>query len=433
MIRWMIQGILRDKSRSLFPFLIVTVGVALMIGLLGFMDGIFMNLIDTTAHLDTGHLRFVNKPFYEEEHLNPLDRALVAQKETRKWLEANGDPRIEWSPRIRWGAILDVPDEQGNTRSQTPITGIALDLLDPQSPERGRMNLQASVIAGRIPEESHGMLVGYQLAETLGLNPGDTVTLLGQTFDGGLATDNYTVSGLIRFGVTAMDKKMVLIDLADAQRTFYMDDMVTDWLGFLPKSVPYEDYEIIKREIQQRLPEWLKHPPASWQADDMPIILSIMDQRNIGEITRKFELISGVIIIIFTFLMVLVLWNAGLLNSIHRYGEMGLRLAMGETHKHLVGSLVVEAFAVGVLGSIAGCVAGGLVVYYLQEVGVDMGDAMAKSGLMISDVARGRLSVEGFVRGIVPGMTASVAGSFIASLAIFKRSTANLFRELEVG
>ena len=36
------------------------------------------------------------------------------------------------------------------------------------------------------------------------------------------------------FRSAAMDKKMVLIDLADAQNTFYMEDMVTDWLGYFP-------------------------------------------------------------------------------------------------------------------------------------------------------------------------------------------------------
>lgn len=433
MMRWILQGIVRDKSRSLFPFLIVTVGVALMVGLLGFMDGIFMGMLDMSAKLDTGHLRVVNKPFYDEEHLIPLDRALAGQAETRKWLEAHGDPGIEWAPRIRWGALMDVPDAEGNTKSQTPITGMAVRLLDPASPERQRLDLEASVIAGRVPEKPGEMLMGHLLAKSLKLKLGDTVTLLGQTFDGGLATDNYTVSGLIRFGVMAMDKKMVLIDLDDAQHTFYMDNMVTDWLGFVPASVPYDRYEDMKQAIQSHLPDLLKDPPPQWAGDDRPIVLTILDQRNIGEIARKFELIRGVIVLIFTFLMVLVLWNAGLLNGIHRYGEMGLRLAMGETHRHLVASLTLEAFAVGVIGSIAGCVVGGLVVFYLQEVGVDMGDALSKSGLMLNDVARGRLTVEGFVRGIVPGMTASVAGSLFASLAIFQRSEANLFRELEVG
>ena len=62
MIRWLLKGIWRDKTRSLFPFLVITVGVTLLIYLLGFMEGVFAGMIDISAHLDTGHLRFVNKP-----------------------------------------------------------------------------------------------------------------------------------------------------------------------------------------------------------------------------------------------------------------------------------------------------------------------------------------------------------------------------------
>ena len=43
------------------------------------------------------------------------------------------------------------------------------------------------------------------------------------------------------------------------------------------------------------------------------------------------------------------------------------------------------------------------------------------------------MTVGGFVQGIVPGILASVAGTLVASMAIFKRSEANLFRELEAG
>ena len=121
MIRLLIKGMLRDRTRSLFPFTVVAVGVALIIVMVGFLDGVIMGLVDSTAYLDTGHLRLVNKPFYDEEHLNPMDRALGAQKLTGSWLRENSDPKIEWSPRIRWRAIMDVPDEKGETRSQTPV------------------------------------------------------------------------------------------------------------------------------------------------------------------------------------------------------------------------------------------------------------------------------------------------------------------------
>jgi len=431
MTRWLLIGIFRDKTRSLFPFLVVTVGVALVITLVGFMEGVFMGMVDMTAKLDTGHLRFVNKPFYDEEHLIPMDRALADQEKTLKWLKENSDPEIAWAPRIRWGAILDVPDENGETKTQTPAIGMAIDLLSKNSTEVGRMDLERSIVEGRAPVKSGEMLVGYKLAEALKLKLGDTLTLIGQTFDGGLATDNYIAVGFIRFGVFAMDKRMALIDLADAQKTFYMEGMVTDWLGFLPPHVGYKKFILMQEDINKRMAGLRNDPPEGWAKDDVPIILSILDQRNLGVITGKFEMVRGIIVGVFLFLMALVLWNAGILNVMHRYGEMGLRLAMGETHFQLLMSLVTEAVLIGSLGVLAGCLTGGALTYYLQEVGINMGDAFAKTGLMMNDVVRGRVSLEGFITGIIPGMTASVLGTLIAGFAIFKRSTANLFRELE--
>jgi putative ABC transport system permease protein len=433
MMQWILKGIWRDRTRSLFPFLVISVGVTLLIYLLGFMEGTFAGMIDMSAHLDTGHLRFVNKPFYDEEHLNPLDRALAGQKETLQWLQKNSDPRIDWSPRIRWGALMDVPDEKGETKAQTPVVGMAIDLLNKNSPERERLDLEKSVIEGVIPSGAGEMLVGYKLADALELKLGDTVTLLGQNFDGGMATDNYQVVGFVKFGLAAMDKKMALIDLADAQQTFYMEDMVTDFLGFLPMNVGYLKYDQLKQEIMDHLPALKQNPPSEWASDDDPLILSVLDQRNLRELSVKFELVDDVVIGVFTFLMVLVLWNAGLLNGVHRYGEMGLLLALGETHKKLIALMALEALMVGLLGSAAGCLIGGGLVYYLQEVGISTHGIFETSGLMMSDVIRARVSLDAFVFAVIPGITASVVGNLIANLAIFQRSEANLFRELEAG
>ena len=433
MIVFLFRGILRDKSRFLFPFLVVSIGVALVVALVGFMEGVFMGMIDMTAKLNAGHLRLVNKPFYDEEHLYPLDRALAAQKETRLWLKKNSTSNIEWSPRIRWGALLDVPDLNGNTRSQTPVIGMALDLKSKNSSEVRRLNLKKSLIKGQLPQESNEMLMGNLLARDLDVALGQPVTIIGQSFDGGLVADNYLVVGLIRFGVTAMDKKMVLIDLADAQGTFYMENMVTDWLGYLPSSFSFDHYIKAKKSINSNLNTWMRSPPKGWAKDDHPIAISILDQQNMGSMVKTFTVIKSSVVGIFTFLMMLVLWNAGVLSGIHRYGEMGLRLAFGEPHWKLIFTLGIEGLFIGILGSIIGCFFGGSFAWYLQEVGLNMGDTFAKSGLMINDVVRARLTIDGFIQGILPGIFASVTGTLVASFAIFKRSEANLFRELEAG
>jgi len=433
MIFFLFRGIFRDKSRFLFPFSVVSIGVALVVALVGFMEGVFMGMIDMTAKLNAGHLRRVNKPFYDEEHLYPLDRALAAQKETKRWLKKNSTADIEWTPRIRWGALIDVPDANGDTRSQTPVVGMALDLKSPNSSEIRRLRLVESLVKGQLPQDSNEMLMGNALAKDLDVALGQSVTVIGQSFDGGLVADNYLVVGLIRFGVTAMDKKMVLIDLADAQSTFYMDDMVTDWLGYLPPSFSFDHYVKAKKNINSNLNIWRENPPKDWAKDDQPIALSILDQQNMGSMVRTFTVIKSSVVGIFTFLMILVLWNAGVLSGIHRYGEMGLRLAFGESHWKLVLTLGIEGLLIGILGSIVGCVLGGTFAWYLQEVGLNMGDTFAKSGLMINDVVRARLTLGGFIQGIVPGIFASVAGTLVASFTIFKRSEANLYRELEAG
>lgn len=433
MIGFLFRGLLRDKSRFLFPFTVVAIGVALVVCLVGFMEGVFMGMIDMTANLDSGHLRLVNKSFHDEEHLRPLDRSLANQNETHAWLVKHSAPEVDWSPRIRWGAILDVPDEQGETRSQTPVVGMAIDLKAPDSKEIERLRLKSSLVEGALPKGSNEMLMGIQLAEVLEISVGQSVTLMGQSFDGGMVADNYKVSGLVRFGLTAMDKKMVLIDLVDAQNTFYMEDMVTDWLGYFPPSSNFERYEAVKESMKAGIKNWMQSPPKDWAKDDLPIVLSIRDQQNIGAIMDKFMVIKGFVVGIFTFLMSLVLWNAGILSGIHRYGEMGLRLAFGEPHWKLISTLAIEGLWVGILGSMAGSLIGGSFAWTLQEVGLNMGDTFAQSGLMINDVVRARVTVGGFVQGIVPGILASVAGTLFASIAIFKRSEANLFRELEAG
>ena len=68
MIRWIFQGVLRDKTRSLFPFIVVTVGVGLVIFNVGFMDGVLMGMIDMTAKLDKPAKPPLAKMVYAKPH-----------------------------------------------------------------------------------------------------------------------------------------------------------------------------------------------------------------------------------------------------------------------------------------------------------------------------------------------------------------------------
>ena len=77
MIKHLLKGILRDKSRSVLPIIIITIGVALTVLLSGYIKGAFGDMIDQNANFDTGHVKIMTKPYLENKALLPNDLALL--------------------------------------------------------------------------------------------------------------------------------------------------------------------------------------------------------------------------------------------------------------------------------------------------------------------------------------------------------------------
>jgi putative ABC transport system permease protein len=144
----------------------------------------------------------------------------------------------------------------------------------------------------------------------------------------------------------------------------------------------------------------------------------------VGKFTR---MILG----LFVFVMSIVLWNAGLTGSLRRYGEFGLRLAVGEENGHIYRSMIVESLVVGIVGSLLGTAIGVVCAYYLQVHGFDIGSMMKNSTMMLTDIIRAQVEPSTFVIGFLPGILATVLGSVTSGIGIFNRQTSQLFKELE--
>ena len=57
MITFIIKGLLRDRHRSLFPVIMVTIGVFITVFFQAFMGGILTDMVDSTARFSTGQDR----------------------------------------------------------------------------------------------------------------------------------------------------------------------------------------------------------------------------------------------------------------------------------------------------------------------------------------------------------------------------------------
>lgn len=421
MIRFLLKGLLRDRHRSVFPLATIVLGVTLTVLLHTWLTGVLGDMIDSSARFSTGHVKVVTSGYAEVMDLVPNDLALTDLDSLLADLERDY-PEIEWEPRILFGGLLDVPDELGETRVQSPVSGWGVDLLGDDNREIGRLNIVDSLERGRLPAEPDEILISEDLADRLEIAPGTEVTLVGSTMFGSLALYNFTVSGTVRFGIAAMDRGAVLADLAGVQEALDMGDAAGEIFGFFTDGAFHA----------------LQAAAAAARFNDQhgggefdPMMLTLGEQKGLASMLEYTAYMSAVLIAIFVGAMAIVLWNSGLIGGIRRYGEIGVRLAIGESKGRVYGAMIMESVLLGLTGSVVGTALGLAISYYLQEHGVDFGRFLKDSTLMMSGVYRSRITPFSWVVGFIPGLFATVLGTMLAGVGILTRNTAQLFKELE--
>ncbi|MCP5515072.1 MAG: FtsX-like permease family protein [Spirochaetales bacterium] len=424
MIKFLIKGLLRDRSRSLFPVLTVSSGVFLAVVLYSFMNGVIADMINSTARYQTGHVKVMTQAYAEESNQMPNDLALTGINEITQTLKDNY-PDMIWTARIKFGGLLDIPDEKGETKDQGPVTGLAVDLFSPSSPEWDLLRIEKSIIRGRIPVERGEILIGDEFAGKLDIAPGDTATLISSTMFGSMAIYNFKIAGTVRFGISAMDRGAILADIADIQEALDMQDTAGELLGYFPDNI-YNDEKAA--EIAASFNRQFKDPDDRFS----PIMRTLPVESGLSDYIAMIDSMGVIIVSIFIAAMSIVLWNSGLMGSLRRYGEIGVRLAVGENKTHIYKTLILESLFIGIFGSVIGTAAGTGVSYLMQIYGIDYGYLMKNSSMMISNVYRAKVSTGSFFIGFIPGIVSTVLGASIAGTGIYRRQTASLFKELEV-
>ncbi|MHC4149216.1 MAG: ABC transporter permease, partial [Planctomycetota bacterium] len=372
----------------------------------------------------TGHMKITSSAYAQEADQMPNDLALMGI-DTILANTSEEYPDIIWAPRIRFGGLLDIPDEAGETRSQGPVFGLAMELLSKDSPEPEILNLQQALVRGRLPKEPGEILISDEFAQNLEIELGQTATLMGSTMYGSVAMHNFEVAGTIRFGIGPMDRGAIIADIGDIQQVLDMQNSAAEILGFFPDfQYRQQSAEAIKAAFNARYQD----PGEEFS----PLMLTLRDQNELGGMLDLFAAATGIIIGIFLFVMFIVLWNAGLMGSLRRYGEIGVRLAIGELKGHIYRSMLFESFMVSLVGSVIGTALGLTVGYWLQNTGIDLSSMFKSSSMLVSNVMRAQVTSASYVIGFIPGILATMLGTAVAGIGIYKRQTSQLFKELEV-
>ena len=220
---------------------------------------------------------------------------------------------------------------------------------------------------------------------------------------------------------------MMLVDISGARNAIDMKNAASAIFGFY-HDLYYDD----KKTVDIRT----KFNAMNSDSSDIfsPVMLALRDGNQMGSMVDISDAMLAIMGGIFLIIVMVVLWNMGLMNGLRRYGEVGLRLAIGEPKGHVYRSLIIEASIIGFVGTVIGTVIGLLLTYYVQENGIDYTkgiEALSNSSMIMPNIFYAQVTPDLFYIGFFPGVLATVLGTMLAGKAVYKREMAQLFKDLE--
>ena len=426
MIRFLSKGLMRDRTRSFFPLIVISLTVALVVFGSGFMRGVMNSMLLDTAVMLTGHEKIVTRAYNEESELMPNDLALLGSGELIEKLEIEY-PGFFWTPRITFAGLLDVPDKNGETKTQGPVIAMGIDFFSEESRQVEIWELKKSLTEGNLPSRSNDAIISSKLADQLNVSIGEKVTFIGSTMDNAFATYNFYVTGTFNLRKGQTDRQMMLVDISGARNALDMNNAASAIFGFY-HDLYYDDQKTVDLRTSFNA--------VNSDSSDMfsPIMLALRDGNQMGSMVDISNAMLAIMGSIFLIVVMVVLWNMGLMNGLRRYGEVGLRLAIGEPKGHVYRSLITEALIIGIVGTILGTGIGIAITYYVQVNGIDYTkgiEALSNSSIIMPNVFYAQVTSDLFYIGFFPGVLATVFGTMLAGVAVYKREMAQLFKDLE--
>ena len=242
--------------------------------------------------------------------------------------------------------------------------------------------------------------------------------------NGGMATANFIVAGTVRFGITALDHGAMIADIGDVRQALDMADAAGEILGFFGDLV-------YRRKAAEQIATRFNAAYAGTGDQYSPEMVEFRESSGLASYLDLAEYFSSILVIIFVGAMSIVLWNAGLMGSLRRYGEIGVRLAVGEDKGHIYRSMLAESIMVGIAGSVAGTALGLALSYYLQARGINIGSWTQNASILIQETVRARVTSTSYYLGFIPGFCATLLGTSLSGIGIYKRQTSELAKEME--
>ncbi|MET0067590.1 MAG: ABC transporter permease [Candidatus Thiodiazotropha sp.] len=337
-------NLLGNLRRTVLTVGAIAVGLASLIFLWGFNEGLHRNMLGNFQNAIIGALQIHREGFFQHP-----DLALSIPHPERVVEQLNKAGVKRYSPRL---------DAFGLAASDLTTQGVMLIGMDP-SRETQVTELPKRIGIGRFlrPDDEYRLVLGETTASNLQVTLGDEVVIVAYDRFGAMIAEAFTLVGIITSGEMGLDSGMAITSLSTLQEMLDMSGQVTTF--------------VIKTDDSQ-LPMLTRTLRAALNTEP----LEVMPWHEMFPVMKEWVTLHNGFLYIFLGIVLFIILagelNTLLLSMLDRTREFGVLMAIGTTPRQIGLLLMAEAGIIGLVGIGLGILLGYLIILLTGLVGIDL-------------------------------------------------------------
>jgi len=243
----------------------------------------------------------------------------------------------------------------GNRVSGAVLQGI-LPAREPEVADVGQ-HMKAGSLKALKPGE-FGIILGHELAWSLGLDVGDKVTVIspqGTITPAGTLPRlrRFTVVGIFEVGMYEYDRGLALVDLEDAAKLFQLGDRVS---GVRLKLNDMFDAGRVSRELARRLP--VEYRVTDWTQQHANFFRAIRTEKTVMFVILALIVAVAAFNIVSTLVMVVT----------DKRADIAILRTLGTTPASVMGVFIVQGAVIGLFGTLLGALGGVALASHVETI-----------------------------------------------------------------
>lgn len=339
------RNIWRHRRRTLIIVLAMGLALALMMFYDGIVAGFNQAIYGNAIKVLGGNIQVHAEGYRAKADQTPL-MPLTDDQSVVEAALANPEV-LAATRRINTGGLAS---------SREGAFAVAITGIEPE--KELEVNLAAqNVVAGRYLTATDGdmVFIGKGLADAMGVQVGDRISLTGRSTHQQMRTRTMTVVGVYDLGMPDIEKRTIYISLSEAQSLYDLNGQSTE-VAIVLKMLGQEP-SVLSR-LRPALPGY---EVESWETN-FPELQAALGSK--GGVMNIFSVV------------ILMIAGIGILNLLlmaiyERTREIGLLGALGLRPGQISILFILEGTLIGLVGVVAGVVIGLLINGVLMRVGID--------------------------------------------------------------